>query len=231
MEFSAIGDVIFFAVLAGFIWYKLRMTLGRKDDAMPPSQMTSSTASDERASKPVVKLPPVRLAGEKPQRSLAPATRQVKEPEITDPALAETLKKFQQRDKSFTPGWFLEGAGAAFEMVLNAYSKGDLKTLAGLLDGPIFQSFKEDVERRKTTGEVLEQTLVSIDASEILSASLEKNIAQVRVRFITQQISLIKDKEGKILEGNPSRIERITDEWTFSRDIGSANPNWTITEI
>jgi predicted lipid-binding transport protein (Tim44 family) len=227
MDFAIFGDIIFFALLAGYIWFKLRATLGRKDDATPPVRPVRSASKPEERAPGFMGFAPVQ-----PKEKIIEAApvRAYKEPEIKDAGISAVLKKIQQKDASFTPGYFVEGASMAFEMVLDAYSKGDDKTLKTLLSAPLYKEFTDGIAARKAAGETLETTLVALNQVEIIAASFDKNIAEIRARFVSEQISVTTDSQGKVVDGDASRIEKVTDEWAFRRDVTSSNPNWIIIE-
>ena len=114
----------------------------------------------------------------------------------------------------------------AFEMVINAFAKDDLETLKILLSEKIYQGFELAINNRKNLEQKLNTNLISIDKSEIISAILVDNYASIIVKFYSQQINYITDKDGKIIEGKKDEIAKINDIWTFKKDINSNNPNF-----
>jgi predicted lipid-binding transport protein (Tim44 family) len=223
MENGGIGDIIFFALLAGYVLWRLRAALGRKDDTIPPKS-NSFTAAGKSTEK-VVGFPGMERH-EKPQ----PQKPTVAEPEIKDKTLAGTLEQIAQKDLSFTPGYFIEGANVAFEMVLEAFNEGDKDTLKRLLSKDIYEDFAESIDKREKQSKQQSTTLVAVSSTDITDVSFIKNVAEITITFVSEQISVTKDKNGKIVGGDPSHVDTITDEWVFQRNIASKNPNWTVIE-
>ena len=84
------------------------------------------------------------------------------------------------------------------------------------------------MDSREQSGEVLEETLVGIKASEIVEADMTGSLANVTIKFVSDQIHAVRDKDGEIIEGDPNAIIEVTDFWTFSHDAKSRDPNWTL---
>jgi len=123
---------------------------------------------------------------------------------------------------------FLKGAQIAFETILHAYAAGDLETLESLLSPTLFELYRDAIEKRNERGEVLETTVVRIKSAEILESKSEGRKARITVKFISEQIFLLRNKDGEILEGDSDLMEEVKDVWTFSRDISSKDPNWLL---
>lgn len=148
--------------------------------------------------------------------------------DIADPDVTTGLAAIKTAEPSFSVSEFLSGAKMAFDMILEAFAKGDKPTLEGLLSKEIYQDFAAAVDARKTADSYDENTLVSIQSADIVRAALNGRKAEITVNFVSEQISVERDKEGNILSGNPSETTLVTDEWTFTRDTRSPNPNWTL---
>ncbi len=131
-------------------------------------------------------------------------------------------------DSSFDPGGFLGGARAAFEMIVGAFAAGDAATLRPLLSDEVFENFNGAIKARAKANETLHTTLVGIKSAEIIEAMLDGKTALVTVKFVSEQINVTKDSEGRIIDGDPSTIAVITDIWTFARNIRARDPNWTL---
>jgi predicted lipid-binding transport protein (Tim44 family) len=141
------------------------------------------------------------------------------------------IQKAKDLDASFTVDSFLKGAGAAFEMVMQAYNEGDRETLKMLLSKEIYQSFDEELKKAKEENRFPHDTLVAMKSAEITGAQLKSSVLSMRVAFLSEQIHVVRDKDGKIIEGDASLIEEVADEWEFERNMKSRNPNWTITDM
>lgn len=130
---------------------------------------------------------------------------------------------------TFTADEFLEGAKSAFEMILKAFSSHDKEALKFLLSNDVYEDFAAEIDRREQAGQIHEVTLVALDKADIVSATLEKSVANIEVKFSSEQINLIKDAKTKeLLSGNPSKVVSIDDVWTFSKNIKSKDNVWKV---
>jgi predicted lipid-binding transport protein (Tim44 family) len=99
-----------------------------------------------------------------------------------------------------------------------------------LMSDAIFQHFAADIDARDALPTRTENTLVSVTPQAITSASFTKSLAQLSVHFASEQVSLVRDARGDIIEGDPSHLHHVEDQWVFERDVSSKNPNWKIIE-
>ena len=113
-------------------------------------------------------------------------------------------------------------------MIVEAFAKGDVDTLKSLLSKELFAGFASAIESREAAGEVQETTIVTIRSADVVEASLEQNVAKVTVEFVTEQVKVTRDTAGAVVEGDPDRIDILTDIWTFARDIRDKDPNWEL---
>lgn len=211
-------DIILFAILALFLIFRLGSVLGRRQDdekrRSDPFGISEKSRKQEPQPDNVVVMP---------ERAGAPA----EDLDSMDP-LEAGLARIKAADPRFREREFLKGARAAFEMVVEAFAKGDGKTLKMLLDGPVYDNFAAAIREREKAGQELETTLVGIDEAEIVSAELQGRNAAVTVKFVTGQVNATRDADGEVVEGDPNNVVQVTDIWTFSRDTRSPNPNWVL---
>ena len=146
------------------------------------------------------------------------------------PTAASGVAAIRGADPSFDPVQFADGARSAFSAVIDAFAKGDVATLRGLLDAPTLASFEGAIRGRNERGEKAETTLIGFEASDIAGAELQGSHALVTVRFVTEQINVVRNAEGQIADGNPNEVQRVVDLWTFRRDTRSGDPNWALTK-
>ena len=132
------------------------------------------------------------------------------------------------QDPTFDPKHFLTGARAAYEMIVTAYAQGDRRSLKNLLAKEVYDGFEAAINERETKGEKAETRFVSIDKSDIIGADVKSKTAQVTVRFVSQLVSVTRDRDGNVIDGNPDKVTDVTDVWTFARDLGSRDPNWKL---
>jgi predicted lipid-binding transport protein (Tim44 family) len=115
-------------------------------------------------------------------------------------------------------------------MVIAAFSKRDEETLKMLLSPDMYKSFALSLEDAQTEKRFNDTTLVAITKAEITSAKLVGNLATIAVDFVSEQIHLIRDAAGAIIEGDPSAQLKVEDSWIFTRNLSNASPNWMIIE-
>jgi predicted lipid-binding transport protein (Tim44 family) len=100
--------------------------------------------------------------------------------------------------------------------------------LREVLSKDVFEGFEQVIQEREGRGETAESRFVSIDTTEITAAELRGRTAQVTVRFVSQLVSVTRDKDGNVTDGNPEKVTDVTDVWTFARDVTSRDPNWKL---
>ncbi|WP_417591140.1 Tim44/TimA family putative adaptor protein [Parasphingorhabdus sp.] len=140
------------------------------------------------------------------------------------------MREILGADRNFDVGRFLEGAQAAYAMVLEAFWKGDKEELKSLCDEDVYESFAEVIDEREKRGEVLENQLVRIDNARISEADYRRPVARITVQFDADIAAVVKDKKGELIAGSLSDAAETHDVWTFRRDLSSADPNWLLDE-
>jgi predicted lipid-binding transport protein (Tim44 family) len=145
-----------------------------------------------------------------------------------DSPLSKSLTALIKVDPSFDPAQFLDGAKAAYEMVVGAFAEGDVKTLEQLLGEDVLEGFTRAIAEREQRGETLTSTLVGIDKADIIEAEIKDRQAFVTVKFVSELISVTRDTDGEVVEGDPKKVREVTDIWTFAREVASRNPNWKL---
>ena len=159
----------------------------------------------------------------------------------TPPQFEEVLKNIHP-EKKFTQNntfderaqkEFLNGAKIAYETIITDFSDNDNKIISSkpLLSKKIFDQFNEALKERSKLGHHAEITFIGINSADIKEHKKTNNILQVTVDFVGEVITCIRDKEKKIVSGNPDKIKKIYDTWIFSRDTRSQNPNWQLVDI
>ena len=188
-------DIILLAMIAGFIFLRLRGILGKRSgfDGKAPTQF------DKILKEAVVN----------------------KKPKNKDVFDDDAQKEF------------LNGAKIAYETIITDFSDNDnkLTTSKPLLNNEIYNQFNEALKERNSRGHYAEITFIGINSAIIKEHKKIDKILNVTVDFIAEVITCIKDKEQKIVSGDPEKIKKIYDTWVFSRDTTSANPNWQLVNI
>ena len=220
---------IIFILLAVFVIYRLRSVLGRRTGAEPPSLPRinpANPASGDGGN--VVPLPTAN--GLRPANGVnqpPPADRWKGVAEADGP-VAAGLDALSAADRSFDASAFLNGAKAAYEMIVVAFAKGDRRSLRDLLSKDVFDGFVGVIGEREARGETVETTFVSIDKADLTDAQMKAKVAQLTVRFVSKIITATRDKAGVVIEGSAEKVTDVTDIWTFARDTSSRDPNWKL---
>ena len=211
-------DLIFFIMIAALLVFRLRNVLGRRtgNEKKPGFGFSFDAKVVDKNS------------------------NNIKEIKINKEHILNSLKKYKNLDKNgdlkriyilspnFSPKKFLKGAKDAFEIIVAAYAKGNLKKVKDLLSPNIFKTFSNISNQRIKKKQTLEHTLISFKSEEIKRIILKSTIAEIAVRFVTEQVNLLKNNKGQIIEGNNDYIENHIDYWTFSKDLKFSNPNWKL---
>ena len=125
---------------------------------------------------------------------------------------------------------FIKGAKAAYEMIITSFAKGDKKTLKPLLNKEIYQNFSDEIDYKKKENVKSELTFVGVKSAEIKNFEKNNNVYTFTVNFVSEIITCKKDKNNKIIEGNPDIIKTVNDVWKFSKNMWSNSPNWYLVE-
>ena len=153
------------------------------------------------------------------------------------PRGAEVLKDIENNEAikqgtvdEETKKQFLKGADIAYEQIITSFAKGDKKSLKGLLGKTLFNDFAEVIDERKKKELKYETTFIGIKSSKILEFKKIENIYKVTVDFVSEIITCVKDKDNKVIEGNPDTIKTVNDVWKFSKNMWSQDPTWYLVE-
>ena len=231
-----LGTILILAVVAAVIFLRLRSVLGTRTgfeekpdrDPFKQDQGGERPGSEGRGDDGVIAMP---------ERNRKSRPAEQGEPGPADAAMAgsgdegpldHALTQIALADNSFDRQEFLVGARTAFEMVITAFAKGDRKTLRPLLARDVYENFEQAIKDREDEGQTLETTFIGIRNAEITDAEMRDRTASVTVTFTSEQINVLKDSEGRILDGDPNAVSTITDVWTFARNTKSRDPNWTL---
>jgi predicted lipid-binding transport protein (Tim44 family) len=222
---------IIFLALAVFIFLRLRSVLGQRtgSERPPYDRAAPNVVQRTQDNNNVVPMPGAVIdqAPLAPSADVAPADRWKDVAEPGTP-LAAGLDAIAAHESSFDPRHFLSGARSAYEMIVLAFANGDRRSLKDLLSGEVYDSFEAVIKDREKHEQKTETRFVSIDKAELVSAEARDRAAQLTVRFVSQMISVTRDKTGAIVDGNPDKVADITDVWTFARDTSSRDPNWKL---
>jgi predicted lipid-binding transport protein (Tim44 family) len=221
---------IIFLALAVFIFLRLRSVLGQRTGReRPPYDPYSAREPVRPATDKVVALPNRTPEGAAPKPNVvAEPTERWKGMAAAGSPLASGLDAIAAADSEFDGKHFLTGARAAYEMIVNAYAEGDRRTLKNLLSREVYDGFESAISEREKRGDTVESRFVSIDNAQISAAELRARSAQVTVRFSSQLVSVTRDKNGNVIDGNADKVTDVHDIWTFARDVSARDPNWKL---
>jgi len=216
MDLSHSFDIVLFAMVALFLVLRLRSVLGRRtgnEQRRDPFVPRAGATADK-----VVALPP---------RPAAPPMRPAQSAAMPDD-VAAGLARIRTADPGFDPEQFVQGARAAFEMIVAAFAAGDKAQLRPLLSDEVFGRFAAAIDERNDAKETLETRILHLKTAEIAGATLAGRTAQVTVELVSDQINVLRAHDGSIVDGHPDNPVEKTDFWTFARDTRSADPNWVL---
>ena len=125
---------------------------------------------------------------------------------------------------------FLKGANIAYEQIITSFAKGDKNLLKGLLGKEMFKDFSKVIDDRKEKKINYETTFIGIKSSKVLEFKKIENIYKVSVNFVSEIVTCVKDKNNKVIEGNPDTIKTVNDIWKFSKNMWSQDPTWYLVE-
>ena len=182
-------DIILLAMIAGFIFLRLRGILGKKTGF--EEDINSSFPHEAPPSKPAVDLN------------------------------ANTFDDNAKKE-------FVKGAQIAYETIITNFAKGKLNEIKSLLDNNVYKQFEEAIKDRNAKNFSSETTFIGINSAEVKEHQQNKNMLEVTVEFVSEIISCVKDKDNKIVSGDPEKIKKVLDTWKFSKDSRSTNPNWLL---
>jgi len=223
---------IFLLAVAVVVFWRLKSVLGtRTGTEKPPFEpfepKRNEPSAPQETGGTVVRFPqgapPSSTADE--QEPAPPAWAGFAEP---GSPVAEALQKMADSDPAFTPRGFVEGAKMAYEMILEAFAKGDKAALKNLLSKDVFDGFARAIDERGAQGQRIESRFVGISKATIQQASLTARKATITVEFVSEVITATYDKAGQLIDGDPKQIQDVTDVWSFEREVPSRNPNWKL---
>jgi len=213
-----IVEIVILAMIAAFLGLRLYSVLGRRaeheEEPVPTRFERSGGNNAPRAvAPPVTELP-------RTQREIAGFP----------PAVEQGLREISAADRRFDLLTFLEGAKAAYGMILEAFWRGDKDDLRELCDDDVYASFAAAIDARVAAGEVLENRLVRIEDTAVQAASLEGRTARITVRFNADVASVTRDRDGNVIAGSLDDAVESDDIWTFAREVNASEPDWLLDE-
>lgn len=218
-ENCVIVEIVILAMIAAFLGMRLYSVLGRRaehEEEIIPSKRFER-GEEQSAPRP---LPQQNAESAQTERTLVGFP----------PAIERGLREISTADRNFELLGFLEGARGAYEVVLEAFWRGDKEELKELCDDDVYESFAAVIDEREEAGIKMDNRLIRVEDVTVHSAELDGRTARIAVRFVSDIASVSYDKDGNVVAGSLDDAVESRDIWTFSRDIRSNDPQWLLDE-
>ena len=202
-------DILIFAVIAVLLVLRLRSVLGQRTGYEQPQDNQLKESFADKGNAPI---------------SFPKAAD--KSAKIS----GSGLEALRRADRQFNEKEFVQGATAAFEMILTAFADGDQAQLKRLLSYDLLHSFMQTIHDRTAAKESLEITVNDIREVSILNVELVDSVASITVHFHTTQTRIARDEQGEVMEDSDTEPQEFIDIWTFERDLTLSDPNWKLAE-
>ncbi len=209
---SSLIQLLFLAVVVVFLVMRLMSVLGTRDGFEPKIEAKKDRKSDHLK-----------------------VVEGSKDPDIADFAEVDSptgraLAEMKRVDHGFNVSEFVAGSRQAYEMIIMAFEQGDLKLLESLLAPDIYESFSSAIHEREDKGYTVDASFIGVREITLKSARFDadEREGEITMRFVGELTSVVKDSDGKVVEGSASEIKRQTNIWTFARLMGTDNPNWLL---
>ena len=205
--------IVILAAITVFLVMKLKSVLGTKTGEEKPPQ------------------PIFGKRQEAANAEIAPTPSPIEEDELAeDDPLAGAYAKMREVEPDFSHAAFAEGAKRAYEMLLMASENGDKGTLETYVSPDVFQDFAAAIDERADQGLTVDARFVGVREAKIVDARFDEvdNVAEIDIRFVGELVTVVRDSEHRIVEGDPNEVRRETDIWTFGRQMGASDPNWLL---
>ncbi len=203
--------LIILAAVSVFLFIRLKGVLGTKTGHEKPVEPMFGRKGDA-------------------QPAPAPLDRAVPETIAANDPNADAFKAIQAIEPDFSPARFSDGARRAYEMLLMAFENGDKATLQKYVSPDVYQDFAVAIDRRADEGLTVDARFVGVRDAKITGARFDadEKIAEIDMRFVGELVTVVRDSEHRIVEGDPNEVRREVDTWTFGRQVGSSDPNWLL---
>jgi predicted lipid-binding transport protein (Tim44 family) len=210
---SSLIQLLVLAGIAVFLILKLKSVLGTRDGFEKPPAPLEDARPAKRKGFEVIEGGP---------------DRDITDHVDADTPAARALAGMKAAEPSFSVSEFLGGARGAYEMIVMAFEKGEVESIRSFLAPDVYETFADAVAAREEQGLTIESNFIGIRELSLHDASFENGEGEVAVRFVGELTSVVRNKLGEVIEGSPTEVKRQRDVWTFSRQMGSSDPNWLL---
>lgn len=214
-------SIVLLAMIAAFLGLRLYSVLGKRTGH-------EQEPITRRAEQPAI--PAAARFGDRDEAPV-PGDGAAGAPALVYDAAAESgMRALLAADRSFDAGRFLEGAEAAYRIILEAFWSGDRETLRELTDPDSYDAFASAIDEREALGHRLENRLVRINSARIADVELNGKLVRITVSYAADIVAVTRDGEDRVVAGSMSDAVERHERWTYSRMLGSADPNWLLDE-
>lgn len=221
-------DLFVYALVAAGLVFWLRSVLGTRhgEEREHPNPFSASEGQDSAtdASAPREEI----LGAEEQIMALADKPR--RNYGVDNKTAENALIEIAKADKSFDIDFFLEGSQDAFAMIVESFAEGDRETLKGLLSDEVYAAFEGAITEREQRRETQITDIHAIRKATVTAARQDGKMAYITVKFTADETSVTRDENGEIIAGDPDRVTKMHDIWTFGRNIKSKDPSWLVYE-
>lgn len=208
--------VVVLALVAGFLALRLYSVLGKRTGHEQPLPRAADEARvSAPAQRPTIDVPSERRDTTNP---------------VVDPAAETGVRAIAMAEPGFSPEQFVDGAKAAYKMILEAFWRGDEEELNWLVDDDVRAAFAAAIAARAEAGHTLDNKLVGIERAVIAAASVEGRSARITVKIDADIAAVTRDADGNVIAGSMSDAVETHDVWTFARTLKGDDPNWKLVE-
>lgn len=203
--------LLFFAGVTAFILFRLMSVMGTRSGHEQRHDIdhsqTQAAASDRQADD----------ADDDPHSDEAPPM-----------PVSTNARILREADPTFDESEYLAGARAAYEMIVEAFASGDLRSIRAYLSDSVYDAFKRAVVAREKAEHSTDLKFIGIDHAAIVDSQVDRDWMRATAEFTSNQVRVTRDKDGNVIDGDPNRIDLVKDRWTFSKKRSSSDPNWIL---
>lgn len=226
MQENDLVILLVLAAVAGFLLFRLRNVLGERSGFEDPSKYTRAqgVAESESGGDEANNVVPMPRREEQPDDSDIFAFTEV------DSELGKSLKTMKEAEPGLDIRTFMDGAKAAYEMLLVAFENGDKDMLRQFLADDVYDAFCASIDQRRAQNLHVDMRFVGIRTAEPIEAEFdpETGKAEITVKYVAEIVMAIRNAQSEVVEGDPSAVRRTNDIWTYGRTLGGGDPNWTL---
>lgn len=216
-EDFAIVEIIILAMVALFIGLRLRSVLGKHRADEPPTPHAESYKGPNKK-------------GADPGAAMG--FGKTSYPDVEDQAFSasdqQAIRKIFAGAGQAGVNKFVSGAQTAYEMTLKGFWAGDMGDMEPYIEPDVLRNFKAAIDERKKNGQIVDNRLVEVSAAKIEEAEVNGDTAEITLRFESEIVAVLRDRYGKLLEGNETDTSKVVDIWTFARHMKNKDPNWVL---